>query len=269
MKNGKTREVALVASGVMLGAAIAGPAASAALTAQQSSQKIYVDGQQVQIEAYSIGGANYVRLRDVGKAVDFGVRYDALTNTVHIDSTLPYEDENAVKTVVLPTDGSKYTPQVGDVLLCGDGTTYEIKNVDRFENNIFAPGPLPDLPEPTCDWSLFPAQELPAPEVRHYVSDAGDNVFVRNLYETTRMQYTLYNAIGRTPESWRDGKPLAKVNLTIPAEYEAYTPVFWPWRSVEVEKHVANIPRGRFAVEAWDYYKDHTFLQTQYYIFVN
>ena len=269
MKNRRTREVAMVASGIMLGAAIAGPAASAALTAQQSSQKIFVDGQQVQIEAYSIGGANYVRLRDVGKAVGFGVRYDAQTNTVHIDSTLPYEDENAVRTVALPTDGSKYTPKVGDVLRCDDGTTYEIKNVDRFENNVFAPNFDSALPTPTCDWSLFPAQELPTPEVRHYVGDAGDNVFVRNLYETRRMQYTLYNAIGRTPESWRDGKPLAKVNLTIPAEYEAYTPVFWPWRSVEVEKHVANIPRGRFWIETWDYYKDNTFLQTQYYIFVN
>ena len=35
----------------------------AALTAQQSSQKIYVDGQQVQIEAYSIGGSNYLCTR--------------------------------------------------------------------------------------------------------------------------------------------------------------------------------------------------------------
>ena len=168
MKNSRgKKEIALVTTGILLGAALAAPAVGAALTAQQSSQKIFVDGQQGQIEAYSIGGANYVRLRDVGKAVDFGVRYDALTNTVHIDSTSPYKDENAVKTVALPTDGSKYTPQVGDILLCDDGTTYEIKNVDRFENNIFAPGPLPDLPEPACDWSLFPTQELPAPEVRH------------------------------------------------------------------------------------------------------
>ena len=37
----------------MLGTALAAPAATATLTAQQSSQKIYVDGQQVQIEAYS------------------------------------------------------------------------------------------------------------------------------------------------------------------------------------------------------------------------
>ena len=59
MKNRGRKEVALVASGIMLGAAFAAPVATAALTAQQSSQKIFVDGQQVQIEAYSIGGANY------------------------------------------------------------------------------------------------------------------------------------------------------------------------------------------------------------------
>ena len=152
------------------------------------------------------------------------------------------------------------------MLRCGDGTLYEVKSVDRFENNCFAPGPLPELPEPTCDWSLFEPVALPAPEVRHYVSDAGDNIFMRNLYETRRMQYTLYNAIGRTPESWRDGKPLAKVYLTIPAEYEAYTPVFWPWRAAELEKHVASIPRGRFRVEAWDYYVDGEFMETRYFI---
>ena len=49
MKNNGRKELALVASGVLLGATVAGPAASAALTAQQSSQKIVVDGQPVQI----------------------------------------------------------------------------------------------------------------------------------------------------------------------------------------------------------------------------
>ena len=74
---------------------------------------------------------------------------------------------------------------------------------------------LPDLPEPTCDWSLFESVELPAPEIRHYVSDAGGNLYVRNLYETRRMAYTLYNALGRTPEAWRDGKPLFKISTEI------------------------------------------------------
>ena len=86
MKNSRRTEVALVASGVLLGVAIAAPAAGAALTAQQSTQKIVVDGQQVQIEAYSISGSNYCKLRDVGKAVGFHVSYDARTNTVQINT---------------------------------------------------------------------------------------------------------------------------------------------------------------------------------------
>ena len=116
MKNNGRKELALVASGVLLGATVAGPAASAAITAQQSSQRIYVDGEPVQIEAYSINGSNYCKLRDVGKAVGFHVSYDALTNTVRINTKEAYEDETTVM-VKLPTDGSQYIPRVGDRIL--------------------------------------------------------------------------------------------------------------------------------------------------------
>ena len=46
MKNSRKREAALVAGGIILGVAIAGPAAQAAemLTAQRSTQRICVDG---------------------------------------------------------------------------------------------------------------------------------------------------------------------------------------------------------------------------------
>ena len=268
--------------GFMMGAAVTGGGAAAfaaGILAERSSNTIYVDGQEVALETYIINGASYVRLRDVGKAVGFNVYWDG---SVQVDSSAPYTGEapadevvsvsvdhgNNNRIVQLPTDGSKYTPQAGGLIPCPDGTLYEIKDVSRWENNCFASGPLPDLPEPTCDWSLFPELELPSPEVKHYVNEAGDNIFVRNVFETRRMQYTLYNAIGRTPESWRDGKPLAKVFLTIPAEYEPYTPVFWPWRESggELTKHVANIPRVRFRVESWDYYVDHIYLETRYYI---
>lgn len=65
MKNTRKREVALIASGIVLGVTITGPAAQAAemLTAQRPTQKIYVDGQRVQLEAYSINGNNYAKLR--------------------------------------------------------------------------------------------------------------------------------------------------------------------------------------------------------------
>ena len=231
MKN----RIAYILVGMMFGMILAGPAANAAeqIIALRSSQTIYVDGRQTPMEAYSINGNNYVKLRDIGKAVNFGVSYDAANNAVRVDTTAPYTEETAANVVHLPTDGSEYVPKVGDVLLCDDGTLYEIKDTVRWENNVFAPGPLPELPKPTCDWSLFEAPELPRPEVRRFINETGDHLYVRNLFETRRMQYTIYNALGREPTAWRDGKPLAKVSLTIPAEYEPYTGYFWPWRASE------------------------------------
>ena len=170
MKNG-LKNIALLTTGVVLGASLfSGAAAYAAsgLIAERSNQPIYVDGQKVELEAYNIAGANYVKLREVGKAVGFNVSYDAATNTVQIDSTAPYADEaptQASRVVTLPTDGSKYVPKVGDLIPCDDGTVYEVKDVSRWENNVYMDGPMPDMPTPTCDWSLFPTLTLPKVEV--------------------------------------------------------------------------------------------------------
>ena len=269
MKNKGRKEVALVASGVMLGVAIVGPAASAALTAQQSSQKIFVDGQQVQIEAYSIGGSNYVRLRDVGKAIGFNVSYDLVTNTVQVKTGEPYADETATLTsnsriVTLPTDGSQYVPQVGDRILCADGTEYEIKDVSRWDSNVFQEKPLGPLPTPTCDWSKFPTLELPEPVVKHYNDKYGDDLFVRNVFEVRRMIYTIYNALGEEPDAWRAGKPLAKIYTEIPVEYDAYTGRFWPWRESEITDAVHAVPNVRYYVDAYDYYHNGIYQHTRY-----
>ena len=265
MKNNGRKELALVASGVLLGAAVAGPAASAALTAQPSTQKIMVDGQQVQMEAYSIGGSNYCKLRDVGKAVGFAVEYNALTNTVQINTKEAYEDETTVM-VKLPTDGSQYVPRVGDRILCNDGTEYEIKNVERWDNNVYQAAKLPPLPTPKCDWNAFPSLTLPEPEVRHYRDQYGDDLFVRNVYEVRRMVYTIYNALGKEPSAWRDGKPLATIQAKIPIEYEAYTAKFWPWRQSELTDLVHSRPNSRYYVDAFDFYHDGVYQYTRYLV---
>ena len=97
----RKREAIFMGIGILAGLALSGPAAQAAdyLTARPSTQAFYINGQQVPLTAYLIGGSNYVRLRDIGRVVDFGVTYDADTNTVHIDSTQPYQAEVAQPTV--------------------------------------------------------------------------------------------------------------------------------------------------------------------------
>ena len=91
----RKREAIFMGIGILAGLALSGPAAQAAttITATLSNQPIYVDGQQVSMTAYSIGGNNYVRLRDIGQAVDFAVDYDAATNSVLITSNRPYQQE--------------------------------------------------------------------------------------------------------------------------------------------------------------------------------
>ena len=93
----RKRETIFMGLGILAGLALSGPAAQAAasITATLSTQPIYVDGQRVSMTVYSIGGNNYVRLRDIGRAVDFGVTYDAATNSVYIDSTQPYREETS------------------------------------------------------------------------------------------------------------------------------------------------------------------------------
>ena len=81
--------------GILASLALSGSTVHAAttITATPSSQPIYVNGQYVPMTTYSIGGNNYVRLRDIGQAVDFAVDYDAATNSVLITSNRPYQEE--------------------------------------------------------------------------------------------------------------------------------------------------------------------------------
>ena len=67
----------------------------------------YINGQQAPLTAYLIGGSNYVRLRDIGRAVDFGVTYDAATNSVYIDPDAHYEPETTTpaQTATFPSTG--------------------------------------------------------------------------------------------------------------------------------------------------------------------
>ncbi|MBO6266994.1 MAG: hypothetical protein J6M06_02055, partial [Synergistaceae bacterium] len=248
-----------VVGGILLGTALAAPVAGAALMAQVSSQKIVIDGKPAQIEAYSINGNNYAKLRDIGKAVGFHVSYDAASNTVVISTTEPYAADTPVRasrTVVLPTDGSQYVPKVGDRILCNDGTEYEIKDVARWNSS--------PLPTPTCGWNAFQTLTLPEPIVKHYSDKYGDDLFVRNVYEVRRMVYTIYNALGSESNAWRDGNPPATVETVIPPEYEAYTTKFWPWNECNLTDLVHSRPSSRYYVDAYDYYHNNVYMYTRY-----
>lgn len=61
-----------------------------AKAATLSTAKIFKDGKEVSLTAYTINGNNYFKLRDIAKAFDIGVTWDGTTNTVGIDTSISY-----------------------------------------------------------------------------------------------------------------------------------------------------------------------------------
>ena len=201
-----------------------------------------------------------------------GMEVELPTETKPEDTGAAATHHNADGSINVPSDGSCYVPQAGDVIRCDDGSNYTITDVSRWDKNAFSSGPLGPLPTPICDWSLLPQPELPDAETRHFSLESGDYLFVRNLYETRRMLYTLYNAIGGNSETWQNGKPVlradgsakVRIYLSIPNDQSAQN--FWPWRESEIVDLFDSCPAGSYYMECWDVYRNGIFQRTEYNI---
>ena len=93
------KQILTMFTGLFIGAIITGGASAytAGILAERSTNRIYVNGQEVQMEAYTINGNNYVKLRDIGKTVDFEVYWDGDAKCVQVESGKPYTGEAPAK----------------------------------------------------------------------------------------------------------------------------------------------------------------------------
>lgn len=64
-----------------------------AKNATPTTSKIYKDGVELSLTAYTIGGNNFFKLRDIAQAFNIGVTWDGLTKTVGIDTSIGYVAE--------------------------------------------------------------------------------------------------------------------------------------------------------------------------------
>ena len=85
-------------AGILIGITLFGGTSvlAAGITAERSTNRIYVDGQEVHLTAYNINGNNYVMLRDVGRAVGFSVYWNSDAKCVQVESKKPYTGEASV-----------------------------------------------------------------------------------------------------------------------------------------------------------------------------
>ena len=63
---------------------------SGAKTATPTKSKIFLDGNEIVLTAYNIGGNNYFKLRDIGDVLDFGVDWIGDSSTIVIDTSKGY-----------------------------------------------------------------------------------------------------------------------------------------------------------------------------------
>lgn len=85
-------------AGILIGITLFGGSSvlAAGITAERSTNRVYVDGQEVRLTAYNINGNNYVMLRDVGRAVGFNVYWNSDAKCVQVESGKPYTGEAPV-----------------------------------------------------------------------------------------------------------------------------------------------------------------------------
>ena len=86
-------------AGLLVGVALFGGATAhaAGIMAERSTYRVFVDGREVQMEAYVINGNNYVKLRDIGEQVGFNVYWDSDNGCVQVESGRPYTGEAPAK----------------------------------------------------------------------------------------------------------------------------------------------------------------------------
>ena len=113
----RLKNTGLVLCGLVMGLALSAPAAQAveSLKATLSTNRILVDGQETHMTAYTINGNNYIKLRDMGKAVGFEVYWDSDAKCVQVESRKPYTGEEPAKDeVITPTLRPESTAPAND-----------------------------------------------------------------------------------------------------------------------------------------------------------
>ena len=242
------RDVAGFAVGLLCGGVIFGGVGIAsgviATPLTESSQKVTLDGQAVSLEGYNINGNNYFKLRDLGKAMDFGVTWNNDSRTVEIDSSTGYVEEQKPTVpgaVSIPTGDASWCPAVGTVIDLGNGQTMTVTK---------AKDPEPELTVP-ANASSFWQDELSEPKV---TIGTDGFVAIRNLHETRRMQYSLFEV----------AEPGTKIYLGLEGSRPGDPSVEWPWHEGMLQAMYLSGPRSKVWVDAYDVYLYGEYQYTEY-----
>lgn len=84
---------------------------TSSVTAAPTTATIYLDGKQIYVKAYVIAGANYLKLRDLGAAMNFSTTYDGATKSINVDTIKEYYMPAMLEILPGATYKEYYTPE--------------------------------------------------------------------------------------------------------------------------------------------------------------
>lgn len=134
-----------------------------------------------------------------------------------------------------------YTPQAGDMVSCGDGSVYTIKDVSQYQRTPAEPAFAAFLEDAL-------SESVPEADVIHFTDISGDYLFVKNRYKMYRILCTLSH-------------PTA-IQLSIPDD--AIPTVLDSWDPEWMTGFQNSHPNNTCCLECWDMYKNGSYLKTVY-----
>lgn len=197
---GRKKEYVLLGIGILAGMMLSPAVANATenwFKATPSTQIFIVDGQNVELEAYAINGHNYVKLRDVGKAVDFNVYYDGNHNAAVMEPDKPYTGEDVAAVTptpsIQPSEKTDYAALANPAVFAGELSR---ENYNAIRDTVLHRYEIADgsyQPIPMGEFSRNGVIDVVTAAIGGYP-----------VYETVSQPGGGYVCIAKYPESYQD-----------------------------------------------------------------
>jgi hypothetical protein len=87
-------DLRILVVGVLIGALLFGGVsaiAESSIFAEPTTSRLYVDGGEISVEAYTIDDSTYLKVRDIAKVLDIGLWYDEAKDSVYIETDIGYD----------------------------------------------------------------------------------------------------------------------------------------------------------------------------------
>ena len=197
--------------GFIIGAMIFGSltAVASGIIANPTTSKVFVNGIEVEAEAYNVNDNNYFKIRDIAEALNFCITWDAENDQIRIDTTRTYGQEETAPVV---SEEELFAAQVAEF-------TAEVVRLTNVERQNAGLRPL-QVGAHLMDMALVKSNDMAEYLYVNHVSPVFG--MTKNIVNSSSWGFVGENVAGgqKNPEEVIEGwmaSPSHKVNLMNPS----------------------------------------------------